>query len=61
MKVDLIQFSGEDLQGWIYQAEAYFIYHNIADEARLQMADFHMSKEALSWIRGLRRNNLLTT
>lgn len=25
------------------------------------MADFHMTKEALSWICGLRRNNLLTT
>lgn len=60
MKLDLTCFSGEDPQGWIYQAEAYFRYHDIADEARLQIADFHMSKEALSWIRRLRRNNLLT-
>lgn len=61
MKFHLAQFSGEDPQGWIYQAEAYFQYHGIADDTRLQIANFHMSKEALSWIRGLQRNNLLTT
>lgn len=61
MKLDLQRFTGEDPQGWIDQAKMYFLYHGIADEARLQIADFHMSKEALGWIRGLKTNGLLTT
>lgn len=61
MKFDLPRFSGDDPQRWIYQVESYFRYQGIADDARLQIADFHMAKDALSWIRGLRRNRLLTT
>lgn len=41
--------------------EAYFQYHGIMEEARLQVTDFYMSKEALSWIRGMKKNGLLTT
>lgn len=60
IKLDLARFSGEDPQGWVYQTEAYFENHGITKNARLQITDFYMSKEALSWIRGMKRNGLLT-
>jgi len=61
IKLDLPRFSGEDPQGWLYQAEEYFAFHSIRDEAKIQIASLHMTKEALAWIRGLRRNKLIST
>lgn len=61
MKLDFPQFSDDDPEGWIYQVEEYFTYHGIGDGSKLQIAGFHMSGKALSWMRGLRRNKLLST
>lgn len=61
LKLDLIRFSGEDPRGWIFQADEYFDYHEIREDARLQIVGFHMIKEARGWIRGLQRNKMLTT
>lgn len=61
VKVDLPRFSGEDLEGWIFQAEEYFNYHGVSDPARLQLASMYMTKAGLSWMRSQRCNNLLTT
>lgn len=61
IKLDLPKFSGDDPQGWLYQAEEYFALLSIGDEAKIQIASLHMTKEALAWIRGLRRNKLRST
>lgn len=61
VKLDFPHFNGEDPEGWLYQADEYLAYHGILDESKLQIVGFHMTGKALSWIRGLRRNKLLTT
>lgn len=61
IKMDLPRFSGEDPQGWLYHAEEYFAFHSIGDEAKIQIVVLHMTKDALAWIQGLRRNNLIST
>lgn len=61
IKLELSRFTGEDPQGLLFQAEEYFAFHGIVDDAKLQIAGFHMTKAALAWMRGLRRKNLLTT
>lgn len=59
--MDLVKFTDEDPLGWVYQSDVYFDFHGIAEEARLQIVGFHMIKEARGWIRGLKRNKMLTT
>lgn len=61
IKLDLPKFAGDDLQGWLYQAEEYFAFHSIGDGAKIQIAALHMTKDALAWIHGLCRNKLLST
>lgn len=61
IKLDLPRFTRDDPQGWLYHAEEYFAFHSIGEEAKIQIASLHMSKEALAWIRGLRRNKLIST
>lgn len=61
IKLNLPKFNRVDPEGWIYQAEEYFTFHGIFDDSKSQIAGFHITRGALAWIRGLRRNNLLTT
>lgn len=61
IKLGLPRFTGEDPQGWLYQAEEYFAFHSIGEGAKIHIEALHMSKDALVWIRGLRRNNLIST
>lgn len=61
VKLDFPRFAGVEPEGWLYQANEYFAYHGIDDESKVQIAGFHMTDKALKWIRGLRRNKLLTT
>lgn len=59
--LDLLKFQGTDTACWIFQTKEYFHFHGITDDSRIQIAGFHMAKAALSWMRGLHRNNLLST
>lgn len=61
IKLNLARFTGDDPQEWLFQAEEYFAFHRVAEEAKLQIAGFHMFKAALAWIRGLLQNGLLST
>lgn len=47
--------------GGLALPEEYYAFHGVGDESKVQIADFHTTGSALSWIRGLRRNKLLTT
>lgn len=61
IRLDFPKLQGIDPEGWIFQAEEYFLFHGIMDDSRIQIVDFHMTKGALSWMHELRRNNLLST
>ena len=50
-KLDFPRFNGDDLTGWIYREEKYFIMHNTFDVNKFPLASFHLEHEALQWFR----------
>lgn len=61
IRLDLPKFQGMDPEGWLFQVDEYFSFHGINDDSRIQIVGFHMTKGALSWMRGLCQNDLLST
>lgn len=61
IKLDFPRFTDDGPEGWQYQAEEYFAFHGVGEDSKVQITGFHMTSKTLSWIRGLRRNKLLTT
>lgn len=61
IRLDLPKFQGSDPEGWIFQADEYFSFHGVTDDSRIQIVGFHMTKGVVSWMRGLRRKDLLIT
>nr|GEU31271.1 transposon Ty3-G Gag-Pol polyprotein [Tanacetum cinerariifolium] len=51
LKLFFPRFSGEDPQGWIYQAEQYFEFQKVAEGDRIALASFHFDGIALQWHR----------
>ncbi|KAK9214598.1 hypothetical protein WN944_006591 [Citrus x changshan-huyou] len=47
------KFNGEDPSGWIYRAEQYFDFKDIAPDQQVQLASFHLEGIALQWQRWL--------
>nr|GEZ59393.1 hypothetical protein [Tanacetum cinerariifolium] len=60
-KITLPTFDGSNPLDWIFQAEQYFLFYNIAPHQRLPIVAFHLSGNALSWYKYLVNNHLLTT
>nr|GEW42113.1 transposon Ty3-G Gag-Pol polyprotein [Tanacetum cinerariifolium] len=42
LKLFFPRFSGEDPQGWVYQAEQYFEFQKVAEGDRIALASFHL-------------------
>ncbi|KAL5785695.1 hypothetical protein ACOSQ2_008087 [Xanthoceras sorbifolium] len=53
LKLKFSKFSGEDPQGWIFKAEQYFEFKEVATEQQVQLASFHLEGIALQWYRWL--------
>lgn len=51
LKLHFPRFSGDDPTGWIFQAEQYFEFQNVADTDRVNLAFFHLDGIALQWHR----------
>nr|GEU58580.1 hypothetical protein [Tanacetum cinerariifolium] len=51
LKLFLPRFSGEDPQGWVYQAKQYFEFQKVAEGDRIALASFHLDGIALQWHR----------
>lgn len=47
LKLYFPKFNGDDLTGWIYQAEQYFDFKNIASDQQVRLASFHLEGIAL--------------
>ena len=60
-KITLPTFDGSNPLDWLFQAEQYFVFYNIATHQRLPIVAFHLSGDALSWYKYLVQNRLLTT
>lgn len=61
IKVDMPRFTGEGVEGWLFQASEYFEFHGIGEESKIKLCSFYMSKAALDWFRGMKQNNLIST
>lgn len=48
-RLDIPYFSGEGVEGWLFQIEHYFEVHQIPPEQKLMITTFYMSGEALGW------------
>jgi hypothetical protein len=53
-------FDGTDALDWLFQAEQFFLFYNIAPENRLPMVAFYMKGEALGWYKWMFKNHELT-
>ncbi|KAF8389533.1 hypothetical protein HHK36_024048 [Tetracentron sinense] len=49
VKIDFPKFDGEDPTAWIYRAEQYFSFSQIPEDAWVQLASFHLEREASQW------------
>nr|GFA52788.1 hypothetical protein [Tanacetum cinerariifolium] len=60
LKLFFPRFSGEDPQGWVYQAEQYFEFQKVVEGDRIALASFHLDGIALQWHRwrALGRNQI---
>ncbi|XP_028065295.1 uncharacterized protein LOC114268339 [Camellia sinensis] len=53
LKLSFPKFSGDDPTGWIYKAEQYFDFKNVAPDQQAQLASFYLEGIALQWLRWL--------
>lgn len=53
LKLFFPNFNGEDPTGWIYKAEQFFEFKNVALAQQVQLASFHLEGIALQWHRWL--------
>ncbi|KAH9651124.1 hypothetical protein KPL70_026631 [Citrus sinensis] len=53
LKLSFPKFGRDDPTGWIYKAEQYFEFKNIASDQQVQLASFHLEGIALQWHRWL--------
>nr|GEV97814.1 retrotransposon Gag protein [Tanacetum cinerariifolium] len=60
-KITLPTFDGSNPLDWLFQAEQYFLFYNIAPHQRLPIIAFYLSGNALSWYKYLVNNHLVTT
>ncbi|KAA8526488.1 hypothetical protein F0562_008310 [Nyssa sinensis] len=51
LKLSFPKFNGDDPTGWVYKAEQYFDFKNIAPDQQVQLASFHLEGIALQWHR----------
>src|ERR1044072_1309803 len=54
LKLQLQPFDGSGPLDWLFQTEEYFQFHHTAPEQRLELIDFYMKGEALSWFKWMR-------
>lgn len=54
-------FLGSYPEGWLFRAEEYFTFHDVAEEPKIHFTSLNMQKSALAWLRGLKKNNLIST
>ncbi|GKA62966.1 gypsy/ty3 retroelement polyprotein [Tanacetum coccineum] len=48
-KFEFPKFYGEDVQGWLYRVNQFFLLDSIADEQKVRLVSMHMFDKALNW------------
>ncbi|KAH7673708.1 Retrotransposon gag domain-containing protein [Dioscorea alata] len=60
-KIEIQFFNGEDVPGWLFQINHYFLFHQIPADQRLAIAAFYMAGAARQWFQWLLSTDQLTT
>ncbi|CAM8900174.1 unnamed protein product [Rhodiola kirilowii] len=53
MRIDVPTFSGEAVEGWLFQMERYFAHNRVPEDQKMTLATFYLSGEALRWFQWL--------
>ncbi|KAL5142509.1 hypothetical protein HKD37_09G025683 [Glycine soja] len=61
MKLEVPQFDGSDLMGWIFKITQFFEYHTTPDLEHLTIASFYMDRLTLMWYQWTMRNDQITS
>ncbi|GJX30652.1 hypothetical protein Tco_0240507 [Tanacetum coccineum] len=61
MRLDVLKFSGDDPDRWIFAITKYFSFLNILADQRLGIVGFNLEGTVAKWFRWMSRNGLITT
>ncbi|GKA46850.1 putative mitochondrial protein [Tanacetum coccineum] len=50
-KIEFPKFGGDDVRGWLYKCEQFFLVDNVADNLKVQLASLHLFDVASIWNR----------
>lgn len=59
-KIEVPFFSGDDVLGWLFQINHYFLFHQIPANQRLAITAFYMAGAARQWFQWLHSTDQLT-
>nr|GEU98381.1 harbinger transposase-derived nuclease domain-containing protein [Tanacetum cinerariifolium] len=60
IRLDVLKFSGDDLDRWILSITEYFSFLNTPTEQRLWMVSFNLEGVTADWFQWISRNGLIT-
>ncbi|CAM8954567.1 unnamed protein product [Rhodiola kirilowii] len=52
-RVEVPTFTGEGVEGWVFQLNRFFTHYAVPHDQRLMIATFHTAGEALKWVQWL--------
>ncbi|GKA89059.1 retrovirus-related pol polyprotein LINE-1 [Tanacetum coccineum] len=61
MRLDILKFTRDDPDRWIFAITEYFSLLNTPNEQRLRIVSFNLEGAAAEWFRSMRRNGLINT
>ncbi|GJR99055.1 ty3-gypsy retrotransposon protein [Tanacetum coccineum] len=61
MRLDVLKFSGNDLDRWIFVIIEYFSLLNTPADQHLRIVEFNLEGAAVEWFRWMTKNGLITT
>ncbi|GJV18914.1 UBN2 domain-containing protein [Tanacetum coccineum] len=61
MRLDVLKFSRDDLDRWIFAITEYFSLLNAPVDQHLRIVEFNLKGTAAEWFRWMSRNDLITT
>lgn len=60
-RLEVPQFDGKGVEGWLFQIERYFELHSTPREQKLVLATFHLTGEALDWYQWMYKTGQVST
>lgn len=61
LKLEIPLFSGDNVQGWVFQMERFFTYHRTPPDQKMTIAAFYMTGIALQWFQWMHSTSQLSS